>query len=177
MSGIGKGMKWMLVLLLFSMILTFAWDTLPIIKQTAHAILDPSVGKMLDINKEYGMIVLILIITLVTTILQKYGTDQVSLKKLKEEQKVLRDEMQKYKNDPAKMMELNKKSLEFIPKTYDLTIKPLFYTIIPMILLFRWFGDYFPKDYKLFGIIGWLWFYLIFSIIFTMILRKVMDVA
>jgi len=87
--------------------------------------------------------------------------------------------MKKFKNDPGKMLELNKKQMEFIPKTFDLTMKPIIYTAIPFVLFFRWFSDYFSISFvgfKFFGFLSWFWFYLIFSIIFSTIFRKAFKV-
>ena len=76
------------------------------------------------------------------TIIQKYATDQKILREMKEEQKILQEEMKKYKNHPEKVAELSRKQLEFIPKTMKLTMRPIVYTAIPLILFFRWFMDF-----------------------------------
>jgi len=173
-----KGMKLMFVVLILTMIVAFAWESMPVIKQTAHFLLDPSAGKILDFNLTWGMLILVFIITFLTTLVQKYGTDQPALKKIKEEQKILQEEMKKYKDHPDKILELNKRQLEFLPRTMDLTTKPLIYTAIPFVLFFRWFGDYFSvmPDFKFFGFFSWFWFYFVFTIIFSTILRKMLKV-
>ena len=80
--------------------------------------------------------------------------------------------MKKYKDHPEKLLEFQKKQLEFIPKTLELTIKPLIYTSIPIILLFRWFGDFLNP---VFG--GWwILYYLIGAMIFSGIFKKVFKV-
>ncbi len=169
----------MFVVLLVTMIIAFAWGRVPFIKQTVHSILDPTAGKLLNSNITWGMILIVFIITLVTTIIQKYGTDQSELKKIRGEQKILQEEMKKYKDNPEKILELNKKHFEFIPKTMDLTMKPLIYTAIPFVLFFRWFGDYFSgigNNFKFFGFLSWFWFYFIATIVFSTILRKVLKI-
>jgi uncharacterized membrane protein (DUF106 family) len=111
--------------------------------------------------------------------MQKYFTDQDTLRKLKAEQKLLQQEMRKFEKDPQKLLQLQKKQLEFIPKTMDLTMRPLIFTAVPIILLFRWFNDFFltySAD-KIFGFMTWIWAYLLFSIIFSAIFRKVLNVA
>ncbi|MBI2630190.1 DUF106 domain-containing protein [Candidatus Pacearchaeota archaeon] len=174
-----KGMKIMFLVMLLSLAIAFMWNSIPIIKEAVHSVLDPTAGKLLDWSKLGGMILVVLVITAISTIFQKYGTDQEELKKLKQEQKILQEEMKKYKEHPEKLLELQKKQFEFIPKTMDLTMKPLVYTFIPFVLFFRWFSDYFSAfaDYRFFGFLSWFWFYLIASIFLGSILRKVFKLA
>jgi len=168
----------MFLVMLVSFGIAGAWNYYPIISQSAHYLLDPTAGALMDLNIYVGMIIVVFLITLITVIVQKYGTDQGELKKLKEEQKLLQEEMKKYKDHPQKLLELQKKSFEFMPKTMDLTMKPLIYTAIPFVLFFRWFNDYFLllPDFKFFGFFTWFWFYFLASILFNTILRKVMKV-
>ena len=86
--------------------------------------------------------------------------------------------MKKYKDNPDKLLELQKKSMEFIPKTMDITMRPLIFTAIPVILFLRWFADYFSQNpVKIFGFFSGIWAYIVFSIIFSIILRKTFNVA
>ncbi len=136
-------------------------------------VLNPTLGALLNWNIYIGFIAIVALTSLILTIAQKYLSNQAELRELKKEQKLLQEEMKKYKDDPSKLAELNKKQLEFIPKTFNLTMKPLMYTSIPIILLFRWFGEYL---HPIFG--GWwILYYLIGSLIFSSIFRKVFDVA
>ena len=166
----------MLVVMAASFLIAGLW-TYPPIKNSVHFILDPTAGSLLNLNPLFGMIVIVFIIVLATTLIQKYGTNQEELKKLKAEQKILQEEMKKYRDNPEKLMEMQKKQLEFIPKTFDLTMSSMVYTFIPLILFFRWFSEYFVSGYKFFGFLSWFWFYLILSLIFSSILRKVLKVA
>ena len=125
------------------------------------------------------MLILVFIIALITTLIQKYATDQETLRELKKEQKIIQEEMKKYKDHPEKLIELQKKQFEFIPKTMKLSMRALVFTGVPFILLFRWFMTYFSSigDPRFFGFLSWFWFYLIFTMIFSSILRKVMKVV
>ncbi len=173
-----KGITIMILVMLLSFFIAGLYSSVPIVKTAIKAVLDPTAGNLLDWNKLVGMILIVFIITLITTLIQKYATDQVALKKLKEEQKLLQEEMKKYRDNPEKMLEFQKKQLEFLPKTFDLTSRSLIYTVVPIVLFFRWFYEYFASSsYKFFGFLNWFWFYLILSIIVSTILRKVMKVA
>ncbi len=167
-----------MIILMVSLIIAGMWDKQEIIKNTAHSILDPTAGALLDFNVLWGMIFIVFILSIIMTIVQKYATDQVTLKEMKREQKKLSEEMKKLKDNPQKMMELQKESMKFMMPMMKLSMRGIIYTGIPLILMFRWFMDYFSANpYKFFGFMTWLWFYLIFSIIFSSILRKYMDVV
>lgn len=149
------------------------WDNLPYIKDNVEAVLDPTLGALLNWNVYIGFIIIVGLTSLILTLAQKYLSDQKQLKELKKEQKILNEEMKKYKEHPEKLMELQKKQLEFIPKTFNLTLMPMIYTSVPIILLFRWFGT------QLSEIFGgwWILYYLIGAMAFSTIFRKVFDVA
>jgi uncharacterized membrane protein (DUF106 family) len=168
-----------ILVLILSSLMYMYWNKVPFIKNAVHAVLNPSAGVLLKWNLAIGMILVVFVITIITTIIQKYATDQKALKELRKEQKLLQEEMKKYKDHPEKIAELSKKQLEFIPKTFKLTSRGVLFTGIPFILFFRWFNDYFTEIGNpdvLFGI-GWFGTYFIFAIIFGTILRKVLKVV
>jgi len=181
MNAQGKegSFKPIVFIMLISLAIAGFWNSVPVIKDTVHAILDPSAGVLLNWNLTLGMLILVFVISVITTIVQKYATDQETLRELKKEQKILQEEMKKYKDHPEKLMELQKKQFEFIPKTMKLSMRAIVFTGIPFILFFRWFMDFFTAigDPKFFGFLSWFWFYLIFSIIFSSILRKIFKVV
>lgn len=169
-------MSLLLLVMLLSIGVASLWNHFDFIKEGVHAVFDPTVGALLDWNKTGGMIIITLVLTLLTTILQKYATDQKTLKEIKDEQKRLQEEMKKYKDNPDKVMQLNKRSMELVGQTMPLTMKPIIYTAIPFVLFIRWFGDYFAvHTVKILGM-SWFWAYLVLSIVFSSILRKVLKV-
>jgi uncharacterized membrane protein (DUF106 family) len=171
--------KPIIIALMISMAIAIFWDSFKPIRNAVHLVLDPSLGWLLNWNLTIGMLIIVGILSLITTIIQKYTTDQKSLRDIKSQQKALQEEMKKHKDNPQKLMELQKKSFEFIPQTFKLSMGAMVYTAIPLILFFRWFMDYFTLagDPKFFGFMGWIWFYLIGSIIFSSIYRKWLDVV
>lgn len=166
-----------------SLLIVSLWNSVPIIKESVNAVLNPSFGKLLTWNLTYGMLIIIFLISLLTMLVQKYTTDQNAINELKKEQKELQKEVQRFKHDPQKMMEINKKNmqknLEITGKIMSLSMKASIFTIVPFILLFRWFMDFFTalENPKFFGFLSWFWFYLIFVIVFSSVLRKFMKVA
>ena len=173
-----KGLLIYFVVLFISLYIVSKWNATlfgqaSFLKNTIGSVLNPSLGVLLKINIYFGFIVIVALTSLILTLAQKYLSNQAELRELRKEQKLLQEEMKKFKDHPDKLMELNKKQLEFIPKTFNLTMKPLMYTSIPIILLFRWFGEFLQPKF------GWLWivYYIIGSLIFSSIFRKVLDVA
>jgi uncharacterized membrane protein (DUF106 family) len=169
----------MILIMVASLVIAGLWESLDFIKNSIHAILDPSVGAVLNWEVTWGLLLVIFILTIIMTLVQKYTTDQDTLKEMRKEQKVLQEEMKQYRDDPKKMMELQKKSFEFIPKTMKLSMRAIVYTSIPLILLFRWFMDYFSAipDFRFLGFFTWFWFYLLSYMIFSGIIRKVLKVV
>ncbi|MBW6442496.1 DUF106 domain-containing protein [Patescibacteria group bacterium] len=168
-----------LLVFLLVMLIALFWDSIPILKDTVSALLDPTAGALLRWNLEFGMMLIVMVITILTTFVQKYLTDQNAMREMKKEQKELQEEMKKYKEHPEKLMELQKKQMEFIPKMLKVSFRGTTYTMVPFVLFFRWFSDYFVSagNPKFFGIFTWFWFYFLFSIIISSILRKIMKVV
>ena len=162
-----------MIVMVVSLIIVYYWDKIPFIKNSVSYVLNPTLGALLNFNVWLGFIIIVALTSLILTLAQKYLTDQESLREIKKEQKFLQAEMKKYKDHPEKLMEFQKKQLEIFPKTFQLTMKPMMYTSVPIILLFRWFGDYLRP---VFG--GWwILYYLIGAMIFSGIFRKVFNVA
>ena len=177
----GEGsFKPIIIVMVISLVIAGLWDKVAVIKDSIHAILDPSAGALLLWDVSWGMTIIILVVTLIVTLAQKYATDQVALKELKKEQKAIQKQMKEFKEHPEKLMELQKTQMKLFPKQMKLSMRAIAFTGVPLILFFRWFQDFFTTlgDVKFFGIIGsWFLFYLIIAMVFGSILRKYMKVV
>jgi len=167
------------LIMVFSLIIATCWNTIPYLKDAIHAALDPTAGALLTWNLTAGMLIIVLVITIITTLIQKYTTDQKALRELRAEQKLLQEEMKKYQNHPEKIAELSKKQFAIFPKTFKLTSRGVLFTGIPFVLFYRWFFDVFTAmgDPKFLGFLNWFWFYFISMIIFSSLLRKWLKVV
>lgn len=177
-KGTGKFFMIMFGVMALSLIIAFSWTSIPSVKNSVNLILNPTAGALLNWNLTWGMMILVFIISITTTLVQKFLTDQNAIKSLKNEQREIQKEIKNFKHDPNKMMELQQKSLPLTFKIMELGMKATIFTIIPFILLFRWFLDFFNSagNPKFFGFLSWFWFYLIFVMIFSTILRKILKV-
>jgi len=168
-----------IIVMVASLLIAFLWDKLEFVKTAVHSILNPTAGILLGWNVTWGMMIIVAFISLIITIIQKYATDQKTLKEMKEEQKRLNEEAKKLRDNPEKMMEIQKESMKFVVPMMKLSMRAVAFTGIPIILFFRWFNDFFVNagNPKFFGIMNWLFFYIIFSIIFSSIFRKILKVV
>lgn len=165
-----------------SLLIASLWDKdgFNWIKDSVHFILDPSAGFLLNWNLNIGMLIIVLFITAFTTLVQKYATDQESLKEIKKEQKRIQEKIKAFRHDPKKSMELQKQQMKLMPKQMKLSMSAIAYTGVPFIILFRWFSDYFTttgQPIRFWFGMSWFVFYLLGAIIFGSILRKTFDVV
>ncbi len=167
------------LVMLASMAIAAFWNSLPFIKNSVGAVLNPTAGALLNWNLAVGMFVIVFLISIFMTLIQKYATDQKALREIKDEQKKIQEEMKKFQAGSKEHTELSMKSMKFIGPMFRHSMRPIVYTAIPIILFFRWFSDFFTAigDFRFFGFLSWFWFYLLGSIIFSSILRKVFKVV
>ncbi|MCH7850051.1 MAG: DUF106 domain-containing protein [Nanoarchaeota archaeon] len=129
------------------------------------------VVELINLYPLYSLAGISVIVTLISTILQKKLTDQEHLKHLKQRQKEIQKELKNCKDD-CLMKELNSELLSLTGLMFKSSMKPIFVTIVPFILLFTWLrGIYTPI------ISGWIWWYLGFSMGSSIALRKIFNVA
>jgi len=116
--------------------------------------------------------------------INKYLTDQVRIRALKQEVKDMRKEMtQTMKKNPKKAQEIQKelmkKSMEQMK--HSMNPKIMLITLIPAIMIFtvvrKYYGPYGEFWDLGFTTFGWLGTYIVFSIINSIIVRKIMKVA
>lgn len=143
-------------------------------------------GKTLPImtSATVDIFLISLVGALFTTLVNKYLSDQVKIKALRKEMKSLNKKMREVmKKDPKKAQgmqaEIMKKNMENMK--HAMNPKIMLVTMIPMLFLFFFIrthythlGEFFDLGFTTFG---WLGTYITFSIINSMILKKVLDVA
>lgn len=133
-----------------------------------------------------SIFIVTLIITFLVTIAYKYLSNQSEIKTAKEETKMLQQEIKKHKDNSQKIMELNKELMKRSGILMKNSLKPTLITFIPIILIFNWlrktfipYGNLINWGFSvpIFGTgWGWLGTYIVFSIIFSIILRKILKV-
>ncbi len=123
-----------------------------------------------------------------STLVYKYATDQNLMKAMREEIKKIQAEMKENKSNPQKIAELQSKAMPLNMKLMSQSFKPMILTIVPFIIIFMLLGKiygsmtviplsfHFPLSRLTTGL-GWIGTYIIFSMVFTTVLRKALKIA
>ena len=128
--------------------------------------------EVMTANPKLSIAVFSVIVTFIATLAHKWLTNQEHLKSLKARQKEIQKELKGCK-DGKIMKELNSELMKLTGVMFKASMKPLFVTMIPFLILFVWLrGVYVPVLGN-----GWLWYYLGYSVLASIILRKVLKVA
>ena len=121
-------------------------------------------------NPKVSIVIISFLISLFVTLIRYFMTDKEKMREIKEKQKKLRAEMKIHRNNPEKMMENNQKMLEDMPEQMKQSFKPMIITLIPILLVFAWMRS----TYSVTEIANsWLWWYIISSLIFSIVLGKI----
>lgn len=129
-------------------------------------------------------------VALFITVVNKYMTDQITIKALRNDMKELQKKFKEtMAKDPAKaqkiQQEIMKKSFENLK--HSMNMKVMLVTMVPILLIFsvvaKAYGP-FGEFFNIFPFFGWAWFnwgwlgtYIFFSIVNSIVLKKVLDVA
>lgn len=131
-----------------------------------------SLIEMITSNPQVSIATISIIVTLFSSLAQKWLTNQEHLKTLKSRQKEIQKELKKCKDGDA-MKELNAELLKLTGVMFKSSMKPMFVTLLPLLLLFNWLrGVYTP-------LIGnsWIWYYIGYSVVASIIFRKIFKIA
>ena len=123
-------------------------------------------------NGKVSIAVVSVIVTLVATLAHKWLTNQEHMKSLKVRQKEIQKELKGCK-DACTMKELNGELMKITGVMMKSSFRPMFVTIIPFLILLWWLRSVFTP------VMGssWIWWYIGFSIVASIILRKILKVA
>jgi len=124
--------------------------------------------ELIQANPTVSILILSFLVTVFMTIVSYYLTDRNLMKDIKERQKTVREEMKKYRDNPQKMMELNQQLMADFPHQMKQSMKISMVTLIPLLFVFNWLRTVYSTT-----TIHWLATYIISSIIYSIILRKV----
>lgn len=105
-------------------------------------LLNPIFSPLLKLPSLLAIFIIAFIISLFVVLIYKKFTDQNLMKRLKEEIKELQKEMKTLKDNPKKMLKVQKQAMDTNMKYMMHSFKPTLYTIIPIILILGWFNAY-----------------------------------
>ncbi len=127
------------------------------------------------------MIAISFLIALAISLVYKYMSNQSEMKRLKGELKELQKSIKENKGKPEKLTEIQKQLAEKNITYMKHSFKPMLFTFVPAILILVWLKNlYNGIDIILtlpFGLgLNWIWTYVIFSFVFSLILRKFLHI-
>ncbi len=90
----------------------------------------------------WSILIVSLVVTLLTTLIYKFATNQSELKRIREEMKKHQDEIKKHsKANPKKAMEIQKKVMSLSGEQMKHSFSSMIYTFLPVILIFGWMSS------------------------------------
>ena len=101
-------------------------------------LLDPFFKPLLNLPQPWGIFIISFIATLLILLVYKFMSDQEAMKRLKQEAKDIQGRIKEIKEDPAKIMELQKGAMEKQMQLMRHSFKPMLLTFIPIIIIFGW---------------------------------------
>lgn len=119
-----------------------------------------------------SLIIISALVTLVSTLVTKWLTNQEHLKSLKVRQKEIQKDLKNHKPGEKMFQELQAEMLQISMATMKSSFKPLLVTMIPFLLLFVWIKNTYEVLLP-----HWIWYYIISSIAFSLIYRKLFKMA
>lgn len=105
--------------------------------------LDSIVLPLFEFNKLIGLAIVAFIINLFSTVVYKYTTDQLFLKRLKREMKELQEKSKQFRDNQEKLMEINQQIMSKSFEQMKMTFKSSMYTMLPLLLVFVYLSSHF----------------------------------
>ncbi len=112
-----------------------------------NPIFDPIFEPLLNLSPFWTIFVIAFFVTLLSSLIYKFTTDQDLMKRLKQEQKDIQKKMRDSKDHPEKMKEHQKEAFQKSMEYMKHSMKPMLFTTLPVLILIGWLGAhlaYFP---------------------------------
>ena len=130
----------------------------------------------------WSVIVISFVLSLISSLIYKFFTNQEKIKELRLKAKEYQQQMKESRSQPDKMLDIQKESMQVTMQMFRQNLKPMAITLIPFLLVFSWLNSVYPRGVTVLTLpgVGWtlgfIGTYLIFSIIFSIIIRKVLKI-
>jgi uncharacterized membrane protein (DUF106 family) len=125
-------------------------------------------------NPKISVVLISFLITFIMTLVTKYFTNQTRMKELKGIQKAAQKRMKEFKDNIEEQKKIQKEIMEGSMELMKHSFKPLIITFIPLILVFWWIRGIYTETIIA---ASWLWWYIGASLISSIALRKILDIA
>lgn len=106
------------------------------------SIFNPVLLPLLKLNVFWGLIIITFIVSLIITLAYKYFTNQVEMKRMKEQQKEHQQKMKALRDKPEEMMKVQKEAMKLNLEYMKHSFKPTLITMLPILLIFGWMSGH-----------------------------------
>jgi uncharacterized membrane protein (DUF106 family) len=130
------------------------------------------INEFIIANPLLSILLISFLITLVMTLVTKRFTNQNRMRELKQISKACQIKLKDAKGDMKKSAEINQEMLQCSMELMKHSMKPMFITMIPILLLFSWIRGFYSAILP-----HWFWWYFGASILSSSVLRKILNVA
>jgi uncharacterized membrane protein (DUF106 family) len=119
-----------------------------------------------------SIIVIGVLVSLFISVVQYFVMDKDKMRDLKVKQKALNEQMKQHKDNPQKMMDLQKELLGHSMESMKHSFKPMLITTIPILIVF----GFIRNGFALTEIAkSWFWYYFASSIVASLAFRKLFN--
>jgi uncharacterized membrane protein (DUF106 family) len=130
------------------------------------------VTSLINTYPAYSIIGLSVVVTLISTLVTMWLTNQEHLRGLKDRQKQIQKDLKNCKPGDKLFEELQSEMLQITMTMMKSSFKPLLITFVPFLLLLNWIRKVYTPILP-----GWIWYYIIASIAASLIYRKMFKMA
>jgi len=100
--------------------------------------MDFLLGWMLNMPLWLAILIFTLIMTFAINLVHKFTTNQTEMRSVRGRLKKLQAEMKKQRDNPKKLQKLNAEAMQLNGTYMKMSMRPLLFTFIPLIILFGW---------------------------------------
>ncbi|MBL7100892.1 MAG: DUF106 domain-containing protein [Nanoarchaeota archaeon] len=136
-------------------------------------------GPVMNLPDPLNLFIVSFILTGLITLAYKYLSNQTKMKELKTEMKDMQKQMKEMKDQPSKVMSMQKDTMKKNMEYMKHSMKPMLFTFLPIIVIFSWLRGYYEGlgNPPIFLGLKWIWVYIIFSLVISIFLRKVLKIS
>jgi uncharacterized membrane protein (DUF106 family) len=167
---------------------------MPALLEPLYAVMDATLGIFFHLTPKestgymVGIFIVSTLVSLFITLVTARVVDQEKMRRVKKKMKELQEKMkkaQKAKNT-KEMNKINKEMMAVQREMMGDAFKPMFYTIIPIFLVFSWLRYTVPPDVtvvtlpfelpKFGSTLGWFGWYILSSFAVSPLLKKILNI-
>lgn len=101
---------------------------------------NPLFDPLLKLGAFWALLLTAAVLSLTITLIYKWMTNQEEMKSLKQKTKDFQKQMKEHKDNPKKLMAIQKEAMSINSKYMMKSMKPTLVTFLPIIIIFGWLG-------------------------------------